>query len=375
MNRLRTWLIGTLFVVAPAAALAAPTVAGSWQRLPAAPIPVDSGRTSVWTGKEMLVVGRVTTLENGAAVKRVGVGAAYDPAARTWRRLPDLGDTASFMDQSSVWTGKEMLVWGQGTREAYNPATNQWRRLPNSPLLSIHDGFGLVAWTGRDLIGWGGGCCGDAFSDGVAYRPATNRWRKIARAPLNGSQSPVGAWTGHELIVLVGSLDPDGKPLEGARAAAYNPTTNRWRQIAPLPSTPGGANAVWDGRELLVVGGDPSPSALPRDAYAYNPGTNRWRRLPQMPSGRTGADAVWTGKRLLLWGGQTGRAGALVTASRGLAFDPKANRWSRLPQAPLTGRVDPTAVWTGRALLVWGGDSGNGKKHFTDGAAFRPAAL
>ena len=60
----------------------------------------------------------------------------------------------------------------------------------------------------------------------------------------------------------------------------------------------------------------------------------------------------------------TGRARSQV------AYDPKTNRWSQLPPAPILGRMDPAAVWTGRELLVWGG--GDSYPAFADGAAFRP---
>jgi hypothetical protein len=349
-------------------------IAGTWRALPAAPIALDLGSaTSVWTGRKMLLYGT----RRGA-----GVAAAYDPRANSWRRLPSSGRAGTFPPYHSVWTGKEMLVWGQGLRAAFNPQTNRWRRLPGSPLLAIHEGHGLVVWTGREMIGWGGGCCGDAFSDGVAYNPTTNAWRALAQAPLAGSQHPIGAWTGRKLIVLVGDLDPDGKPWPArlARAAAYNPATNTWRRIARLPAPRNGAGAIWDGRELLVVGGagaprggtPPAPATV---GFAYNPGTNRWRRLAPMDSGRAGAAAVWTGKRLLLWGGQTAPLGSpsLVIPPHGLAYDPGRNRWSPLPQAPLAGRVDPTAVWTGRVMIVWGGSPAGPGKPFSDGAAFTPS--
>jgi N-acetylneuraminic acid mutarotase len=346
---------------------------GGWARLPRAPIaPNDVGLTSVWTGRQMLVFGRRSSrAKDGAILSRIEVAASYNPSTKTWRRLPPPAPSGSFLNYSSAWTGKEMLVFGQGVREAFNPATNLWRRLPGSPLLAVHDGYGLVVWTGRELIGWGGGCCGDAFSDGVAYNPVTNKWRPLAPTPLAGSQHPIGAWTGRELIIFVGGLDPDGKPWPArlARAAAYNPATNTWRRIASLPAVRGGANAVWDGHEILVVGGSASGASTPaRVGFAYKPTTNRWRRLPPMESGRLGASAVWTGTRLLVWGGTT-RAGSLVAPRRGLAYDPKANRWSPLPTAPLKGRLEPTAVWTGRSMIVWGGVNPLGIK---DGAVFTP---
>jgi hypothetical protein len=361
--------------VAATGASATPPVAGTWRKLRPAPVAPNAGLTSVWTGRQMLLFGRLETHANdGAVLARVNVAAAYDPGTNSWRRLSPPRPTGSFLNYSSVWTGMEMLVWGQGTREAFSPATNRWRQLPRSPLLAVHDAFGLVVWTGRELIGWGGGCCGDAFSDGVAYNPGSNSWRALAPSPLAGSQHPIGAWTGRELAVFVPNLNPDGKPWPArlARAAAYMPATNTWRRIARLP-VPGGT-AVWDGRELLVVGG----GAKGRSALAYNPRTNRWRRLAPLPSGRFAAAVVWTGKRLLLWGGsETAGGGAPLLPPRGLAYDPQADRWSALPRAPVVGRLGPAAVWTGHTMILWGGSRpktplGTGTEFLADGAAFTP---
>jgi hypothetical protein len=102
-----------------------------------------------------------------------------------------------------------------------------------------------------------------------------------------------------------------------------------------------------------------------------------------MESGRVNAVAQWTGKQLLLWGGQTALdpKGGTVAAvpAHGLAYDPSANRWATLPPAPILGRIDPPSVSTGSELIVWGGDAvacgKNGQcttRHFRDGAAFRP---
>ncbi len=372
-----TLLLVVVVALAPGAS-GAPSASGTWRVLSPAPVAPTEGLTSVWTGTKMLVFGNaVSRAKDGAVLGRVPVAAAYDPAADAWSKVQPPSRASSSLGYDAVWTGSEMLVWGQGTHEAFNPRTNRWRGFPGSRLLAIHDLHALVVWTGRDLIGWGGGCCGDAFSDGVAFNPATKRWRALPRAPLAGSQNPVGAWTGRELVVFVGGLDPDGKPWPArlARAAAYDPIANTWRRIAPLRGDVRGATAAWDGREVLVVGG-----ARSRSAFAYDPAKNHWHTLARMPSPRTGATAVWTGKRLLLWGGETGTAGAAAPKlpRTGLAYEPRANRWSVLPAAPLVGRLGATAVWTRHALIVWGGNRpatplGSGTKYLSDGAIFTPA--
>jgi N-acetylneuraminic acid mutarotase len=243
-----------------------------------------------------------------------------------------------------------MLVFGGLRAMAFDPATGRWQRLSHTLY------GGSLVWTGREAIGWGGGCCGDAWSVGSAYNPATDRFRRLARSPLAPSQRPLGAWTGRELILLVSGFTPDGKPSPArfARAAAYDPAKNAWRRIAPLPyaGLRFADTAVWDESELLVAG----TGANARSAFAYNPATNHWRRLASLPSGRVGASAIWTGKQLLLWGGQN--PGASRTLGGGLAYDPSTNRWSTLPAGPFRARSGSEVAWTGSALLVWGGEIG-----------------
>jgi N-acetylneuraminic acid mutarotase len=325
----------------------------AWQALPPAPLKGArlAGLESVWTGKELIVSG-VRAGPDGTFVKSTDVAAAYDPATRAWRRLARPQRMDGACGRAAVWTGREMVVWGCfGKAAAFDPAGNRWRRLPQAPT-----GEGIAVWTGRELIGWGGGCCGDAWSGGSAYDPATNSWRTLAPSPLAPEQRPVGAWTGRKLILLVSGIQAvDGKPAPArlARAASYDPATDTWRRIAPPPGPAlrFGGTAVWDGRDVVVVGA----GAHARTMLAYRPETNRWRRLSSSPSGLPGAEAFWTGKRLLVWGGG-------AESPRGLAYDPSTDRWSSLPPAPLQGSGQ-TVAWTGRELIAWSR---------IDGAAFTP---
>ncbi|HEU5155908.1 MAG TPA: kelch repeat-containing protein [Streptosporangiaceae bacterium] len=349
--------------------------AGVWRRLPAAPLSGwHAGAVGVWTGSELLVYGwRGTIADDPATI----AGAAYHPARRTWRRLAPMpaprGDREGY--NSAVWTGREMIVRGFVTA-AFNPMSNRWRSLPPAPE-GAPDVPSVMVWTGRQVLMWGGGCCDEYGSTGAAYTPATNSWRMLPASPLAGRRT-VGAWTGTELVIVGGfGLRDDTGYQTFADAAAYNPATRRWRRLPSLPAPRQYPTATWTGTEVLVVGGSASrPTHLYAEGAAYNPAANRWRRLAAMPEGgRVDHTAVWTGRRLLVWGGQTVRDGAWTVPSRGLAYDPAADRWSALPVSPLRGRVEHAAVWTGRQLLIWGGVpiGGDGSAApFMDGAGYTP---
>jgi hypothetical protein len=81
---------------------------------------------SVWTGKEMVIFGRAyPKLPLG-----IDVAAAYSPTSDSWRRLAPLkGLAGNFQGVChAVWTGTQMLVLGTDDFQAYDPRTNLWRR-------------------------------------------------------------------------------------------------------------------------------------------------------------------------------------------------------------------------------------------------------
>ena len=110
-----------------------------------------------------------------------------------------------------------------------------------------------------------------------------------------------------------------------ADGAAYDPTANRWRQLAPAPITDAasaGAVGVWTGREMLVLGDG--------DAAAYDPLGDVWRRLPDPPDLAHAAQAVWTGREMVVWGGH--RQSGFETVADGAAYDPATDRWRPVPR-------------------------------------------
>ena len=336
---------------------AASSLAGTWGRLPAAPVTkLPDMMATVWTGHEMFIHG----IRFSVLPRRVTF--AYRPATNTWAVLARGPRPATVESHDvPVWTGSEVLVIGP-TSAAYNPATNAWRPIARlgAPTSDI------VGWTGHRVLMWQGTCCGGLSPEADAYDPVTDTWAKLPPPPLQPRRGAEGAWTGKELVVAGGSAGLAGSARLLRSAAAYNPATNTWRRLPQMPRAEQFAKAVWDGREILFLSGSPR-------GLAFNPKTNRWRRLPAMPFPRLGFAAVWTGRHLLVWGGLTS---AGVPPPHGEAYNPATNRWTALPLAPLHGRKFPAAVWTGRKMIVWGGfiPTATTSQTFLDGAAFKPRA-
>ena len=188
------------------------------------------------------------------------------------------------------------------------------------------------------------------------------RWSTMPPAPITARGDAAVVWTGRELIVWGGSAGSHGAHLYGD-GAAYDPSTNSWRVLPPAPLPPtADASAVWAGSEMVVFGGydDESLGAfhVTNAAAAYNPLTNSWRTLPPAPlSPRARAIALWTGKKVIVLGGQP----AVITATLqsygdGAAFDPSNDTWQHLraPVPPHGHRLAwETAVQAGNKLLAF----------------------
>jgi N-acetylneuraminic acid mutarotase len=177
----------------------------TWRTLRASPLQPRMAHTAVWTGHEMLVWGGVGAGEGatGAAPQ----GAAYDPTKDTWRVLRD-APLATRGWHSAVWTGREMLVYGGTPRgsgagwltdgAAYDPASDIWELLPPSAGSYLQD-TGETVWTGRQMIIWGG-------SIGAAYDPATRLWTSVVGAPFLARSGHRMVWTGDQIFIWGGFL-------------------------------------------------------------------------------------------------------------------------------------------------------------------------
>lgn len=353
-----------------------PAAAEGWRRLAAAPLSPRVGHSAVWTGSELLVWGgRVP----GGGPK--ADGAAYDLARDRWRRLPS-APLAGRFGHAAVWTGTELLVWG-GSRPAragrsevaltdgaaYRPATQTWRPIAKAPLSGD-----TAVWTGTELLAFGRVSAGSTPRlGGAAYHPGSGNWRRLATAQLPAGNA--------FRIVLAGSTVAAFTYRDGERAChggLYELAADTWVRIGSCPLLPiMYPQPIWTGSRIVLLtwgsewfdGGEVNP--WPERVYTngiYDPASDTWKRPAARPDGLQpgyGGQFVWTGREVLLWG-----------LGGGVAYDPSANSWRPMAEAPFE-REFPTSTWTGAELLVWGGTTGedcvDGCPR-ADGLAYQPGS-
>jgi hypothetical protein len=339
---------------------------GTWLPISLTGVPsARYGHSAVWTGSEMIVAGGLAwdpALNQFVYTSQYG---RYNPTTETWTVA---NGAPAAINQTAVWTGSNMLVWGGlgstglvsgGTR--YDPATNTWKAM-NTTGQPTPRQYHTAVWTGSEMIVWGGWNNGTVFGDGARYNPVTNTWQAMSTANAPSARFyHTAVWTGTEMIVWGGVGSTSMFLGDGAR---YNPTTDTWTPISNVgaPSARWGHAAAWSGTWMFIWGemnGGTNTGGL------YNLATNSWTPTDILcaPSARRPGNIVWTGSRFVIWGGAS-PSGSLDDGSE---YDPVSNIWTRITQteAP-SARSEHTAVWTGSKVIYWGG-SGNGTELNTGG--------
>lgn len=209
---------------------------------------------------------------NGASMSD---GASYDPDLNRWTRITN-APSARHGWLDAIWTGTEMIVWGGDRSNAgvardgarYNPSTDQWRNLDLNPTNTPSArSYHTTVWTGREMIVWGGYDGKVSFNDGARYNPASDSWVPVRGSPLSGRYYHNAVWTGTEMIVWGASSLGDG--------ARYNPLSNTWESMASATALGGRSEfqMFWTGSEVIVFGGYQLQLGVLNDLSLYTPPT------------------------------------------------------------------------------------------------------
>jgi N-acetylneuraminic acid mutarotase len=219
-----------------------------------------------------------------------------------------------------------------------------------------------AAWDGRQMLVFGGAVGSTPIA--AAYDPSDDRWSRVAQSPLEARVRNVGVWTGHALLVFGGET-PDvltgdetmAKPFSDG--ALYDPCRDVWRSIASEPfAWRRGSSAVFatTTRELLIFGGLGGTGPT-NDGFAFSVDENRWRVMSPSPlAPRSRQSAVWSGGAMIVFGGFLADGSDPHDAA---SYDPTTDRWTTLSPPPdsaprgedgvaLDGSISSATFWGGR---------------------------
>ncbi len=354
----------------------------------------------------MIVYGGI---QSGEVLK---TGAIYDVKRDSWRSISSNGAVERYKHMAFYYKGK-MFVWGGYSRDSsgsvgwwqhtgaiYDIESNSWKSL-SAPYGASQDDFYLDespvqsgVLVGSKVFIWGGQSARGSQGLGAIFDMETESWS------MPSSTNAPTRLAGHSVVEASGStkfksgqtqLSGPGVIVWGgyvgksfsersptAKGAYYNFASNTWSQLAVDDSISERYNhgAVWTGDQMVVFSGNPSRKGsgkklLHATGAIYDLKTDKWTALTsQIGVERSGHTMIWDGKEVLIMGGKSRQLGSYY--SDVVAFDPDSQTWRSI-----SGKLAPdirslhSAVWTGSAMVVWGGGQGF-YEQLNSGAIFYP---
>jgi N-acetylneuraminic acid mutarotase len=328
---------------------------------------------SVWTGKEMIVWGG----RDLASTTWYGNGARYDPQTDTCTAMNNTNAPSVRQSASAVWTGSEMIVWGGhgpnqvNTGGRYDPVADTWVATDTITAPSARTWHRAV-WTGSRMVVWGGNSFPNQVDTGGIYDPVADTWVSTSTTSAPAAREEHTAiWTGSRVIVWGGY----GSSSYLNTGGIFDPAANTWSALTTVgaPSVRGEHSAVWTGRSMIVWGGRDASNTL-NTGGEYDPINGNWTATPIQgaPSARRAWEgmAVFTGKDVIIWGG-SGTTGPSPLGN-GARLDLENETWIplALSGAP-SARELATSVWTGSEMIVVCGGT-NGSASTSTGGRYKP---
>jgi N-acetylneuraminic acid mutarotase len=244
-----------------------------------------------------------------------------------------------------------------------------------------------VAANGKLYVigGWDDGKAGGVNYE---YDPATDKWTKKQPMPRPAHHAALAAANG-KIYVMGGFVAPSDTalPLGAAwqpidNAWQYDPATDSWKSLPPVPTKRGSAVAVEAGGKIYTIGGattmegrvlDDSrgrleskdqfftafgPSRVLSVNEVYDPATNKWETRQAMSVPRNHAFGGAVNGKIYVIGGRTGQGFILTATNTDVVeeYDPISDSWNAPKERMPTARSGGVSGTDGRRIFVAGGE-------------------
>jgi N-acetylneuraminic acid mutarotase len=286
------------------------SASGRWHPLPPSPVAQDEPRAAA-VGRVVYIAGGLEQKRPGGPLTSIDTFVAYDTKSRTYERLPRLPVR---VDHPAVVSVADSLYLVGGYHDGipldslyrYAPDTGRWTKLAPMPTAR---GFLAAAAIGNRVYAIGGVAERTTYDSDIQVQPsaaleiydiASDTWSGGRDLPTPTQHA--GAASADGKLYVVGGRRPGDLSVDIAQR--YDPATDDWHELPPLPLGSGGLQAVSDGRRVIAIGGgDDDEYWVTPATWAYDPGVNRWQRLADLRVARHGHAAAAVGATAYTFGG------------------------------------------------------------------------
>jgi N-acetylneuraminic acid mutarotase len=224
------------------------------------------------------------------------------------------------------------------------------------------------------------------------FDPSSNTW--AARKPMAAPAHHIMTAALNGKIYVMGGFvagDDSGAWKPTNRSWEYDPATDLWTELPPLPTPRGAGYAVESNGKIYVIGGaqanfsnNPAapftpgtPQLVLGTMEEYDPATRHWRTCASMPTPRNHFLAGAVNGKIYAIGGRLGSAMITVADDTNVIeeFDPLKDAWADKGRAPIRRSGMAGGTYRGR-IYVAGGEyqDWEGAKAFWAVQAYDPSS-
>ena len=253
-----------------------------------APLPVPNSETGVTEldGKIYVIGGYPSDRKTVATVQ------VYESRTDKWQIVTALPQPLNHVMPAAI-NGKIYVIGGQTSESSepdkagfvhtvyeYDPGQDKWTI--RAPMPSARSGGAAAVVNGKIYVAGGRPPGGHDFA---VYDPKTDTWERLADLPTQ--RNHLAAAAHDDRVYVVGGRFGGGFQSERTDAVeVYDPKTRQWSKKTPMLKPRGGVNGIFAYGCFHLFGGEGNPDhpyhVFPDHDY-YNPVTNTWHRLDPMP--------------------------------------------------------------------------------------------
>ena len=175
---------------------------------------------------------------------------------------------------------------------------------------------------------------GDLFQDANReYDPKTNSWKLLVPMPTARQHINCGVYENE--IYIAGGLTSWKNITQ--KHEVFNTTTNTWSEKAAIPYLVQNASVVTIDSLIYVIGGAGAKENIWGDVRAvetYNINTNSWKHVTELPQLLFGTAAIVVNKDIIVLGGQTYLNGKDDTSKKVFIYKVKSAQWIETTPLP-----------------------------------------
>lgn len=311
------WIVIFLFIILCLVTIDN-TAAERWEVVSEIPTGRMDFATAVVDGKVYLIGG--TRFENRDGPFGMSLVEVYDPETNSWDRAADMPTSRSKAKAvavdgkiyvlSGVNAVDRLIVNNIPVKvvEVYNPLTDTWTRKQDMP--TARKQFGIGAVDGKIYVIGGANFLEDPWRFNLveSYNFQTDTWMKRAKMPTIRDGVGTGVVNGN-IYVFGGGGWPAG-PIGGPRLQTievYHPKINRWKKMPDMPNLRISFSTVVVQDNIYLIGGFVWQNRTPQylaSVDVYNPETDEWNNIPPMPTPFIPIGAAVVNGNIYVFGGK-----------------------------------------------------------------------